>query len=55
MVMLGQIGVTLSLRWLLSDWAGVSFGHGFSEGDKPPFVNVTLLDEAARKRYWDEF
>lgn len=42
-------------RWVLSDWAGVSFGHGLGEGDEPATVNVTLLDEPTRKRHWEEF
>lgn len=42
-------------RWVLAEWVGVQFGHGLSEGDAPPFVNISLLDEEMRKSYWEEY
>ena len=42
-------------RWVLSDWCGVSFGHGFGEGGNRPTVNLLLLDEATRRQHWNEF
>lgn len=42
-------------RWILAEWVGVQFGHGFAEGNDPPDVNITLLDESRRQELWDEF
>ena len=42
-------------RWVLSTWAGVQFGQGLDEGEKPPLVNISLLDEDMRQKHWDEY
>lgn len=42
-------------RWILADWVGVKFGHGFGIGGQHPRVNIDLLDEATRQRHWDEY
>lgn len=42
-------------RWILAEWCGVQFGQGLDEGDNPPDVNITLLDESRRQELWDEF
>jgi len=42
-------------RWILAEWVGIKFGHGFGTGGDNPSVNLDLLDESTRKRHWDEF
>ena len=42
-------------RWILNEWGGAQFGHGFGEGDNPENVNVSLLEEAVRNELWDQY
>lgn len=42
-------------RFILTPWCGVDFGQGLDEGNEPPKVKVTLLDEHLRQSKWDEY
>lgn len=42
-------------RYVLTQWAGADFGQGLDEGDEPPMVKVSLLDEQIRATKWDEY
>lgn len=42
-------------RFVLSPWGGVDFGQGLDEGDEPPKVKVTLMEEHLRQAKWDEY